>query len=260
MSSYKIVVLISGEGTNLQYLLNLIDSGVVNAKVVSVISNVANANGLNRAKAYNIPTHVIEFNKDNETREQYNIRLSNLVSQYRYDVIYCLGWLFILGKEFLSQHSRIINLHPALPGELPGQNVVEKAFNAYKEGKLNRTGVMVHEVIEKIDAGSTLSSRMVLFNQDDTLETFKTRMSFAEKEVVLEGLQRFMSNTEYDMEQYNFNLSQIPDVIQYGKVRDYWDLGYNYMIFSHSDRQSAFDRHLCNIPGRVHIILICSCI
>jgi len=250
MKVFKIVVLVSGEGTNLQYLINLVNANVINAKIVAVISNKEGANGLNRALSFNIPTHIIEWVKSKETREEYNIRLADVVSQYKHDVIYCLGWLFILGKEFLKVHSRIINLHPALPGELPGQNVVDKAFNAYKEGKLNRTGVMVHEVIEKIDAGSTLSNRMVVFNQDDTLETFKTRMSFAEKEVVLEGLQRYMSNTEYDMEQYNFNLNQIPNVIQYGKVRDYWDLGYNYMIFSHSDRQSAFDRHLCNIPGK----------
>ena len=80
----------------------------------------------------------------------------NLVSQYKYDVIYCLGWLFVLNGEFLSRHPRTINLHPALPGEFPGQNVAEKAYNAYKSGKITRTGVMVHEVIEKIDAGNCL--------------------------------------------------------------------------------------------------------
>ena len=150
----------------------------------------------------------------------------------------------------MSRHPRIINLHPALPGEFPGQNVAEKAYNAYKSGKITRTGVMVHEVIEKIDAGNCLSSRMLVFNDNETLEEFKNHMSFVEKEVVLEGLQRFMSNLEYDMEQYNLSVSDINNVIQYGKVRDYWDIGYNYMVFSHSDRQSAFDRHLCNIPGK----------
>ena len=59
MSSFRIVALISGEGTNLQYLINLINSGVVNAKLVSVISNNASANGLNRANVNNIPTHVL---------------------------------------------------------------------------------------------------------------------------------------------------------------------------------------------------------
>ena len=250
MSSFRIVALISGEGTNLQYLINLINSGVVNAKLVSVISNNASANGLNRANVNNIPTHVLEWDSTTESREEYNVRLADLVSQYKYDVIYCLGWLFILNREFLSRHPRIINLHPALPGELPGQNVAEKAYNAYKSGKITRTGVMVHEVIEKIDAGNCLSSRMLVFNDNETLEEFKNRMSFVEKEVVLEGLQRFMSNLEYDMEQYNLSVSDINNVIQYGKVRDYWDIGYNYMVFSHSDRQSAFDRHLCNIPGK----------
>ena len=250
MSSFRIVALISGEGTNLQYLINLINSGVVNAKLVSVISNNASANGLNRANVNNIPTHVLEWDSTTESREEYNVRLADLVSQYKYDVIYCLGWLFILNGEFLSRHPRIINLHPALPGEFPGQNVAEKAYNAYKSGKITRTGVMVHEVIEKIDAGNCLSSRMLVFNDNETLEEFKNRMSFVEKEVVLEGLQRFMSNLEYDMEQYNLSVSDINNVIQYGKVRDYWDIGYNYMVFSHSDRQSAFDRHLCNIPGK----------
>ena len=250
MSSFRIVALISGEGTNLQYLINLINSGVVNAKLVSVISNNASANGLNRANANNIPTHVLEWDSTVESREEYNVKLADLVSQYKYDVIYCLGWLFVLNGEFLSRHPRIINLHPALPGEFPGQNVAEKAYNAYKSGKITRTGVMVHEVIEKIDAGNCLSSRMLVFNDNETLEEFKNRMSFVEKEVVLEGLQRFMSNLEYDMEQYNLSVSDINNVIQYGKVRDYWDIGYNYMVFSHSDRQSAFDRHLCNIPGK----------
>lgn len=250
MSSFKVVVFISGEGTNLQYLINLVNAGVVNAKIVSVISDNAKANGLNRAQENNIPTQVVEWNKESETREEYNIRLADVVSGYKYDVIYCLGWLFILGKEFLSRHSRVINLHPALPEELPGQNAIDKAFRAYEEGKITRSGVMVHEVVEKLDSGASISSRMVMFNPDDTLETFRNRMSFAEKEVLLEGLRRYMSNTEYDMEQYNMELGDINKVIQYGKVRDYWDLGFNYMVFSHSDRQSAFDRHLCNIPGK----------
>ena len=83
---------------------------------------------------------------------------------------------------------RIINLHPALPGEFPGARGLQDAFAAWQEGRITRSGCMVHFVIRELDAGPVVGTREVEFQDGDTLETFSERVHAAEHELLVESV------------------------------------------------------------------------
>ena len=159
---FKLLVLISGEGSNLQYLIDKFNKNNESEIVVSyVISNRKNAYGLIRAEKKNINHCCIPFIKQNQTREQYEQLLSNYIDTLDYDLIVCAGWMHILGSEFLKNHKKIINLHPALPNSYKGMNCIFKTFQGFKNGEVTDGGVMVHWVIPEVDCGSVIYSKSI---------------------------------------------------------------------------------------------------
>ena len=136
----RLVVLISGNGSNLQAILDACDSGELNASVVSVISSKADAYGLVRAR--NAGVEAIHFSKqENETRLQYDARLAAHVSTCLPDYVILAGWMRILSSYFLSSFpNRVMNLHPALPGMFPGLHAIERAYEAYQRGDIQYPG------------------------------------------------------------------------------------------------------------------------
>src|SRR5919108_1062034 len=152
-----LVVLISGNGSNLQAILDACSSGELDAKVVCVISNKADAYGLVRAK--NAGVEAIYFPKqENESRREYDARLANEVTSKQTDYIILAGWMRILTSAFLDHFlNRVINLHPALPNTFPGTHAIERAFEAYQRGEITHTGVMVHLVPDEgVDNGPVI--------------------------------------------------------------------------------------------------------
>ena len=111
----RLVVLISGNGSNLQAILDACSSGELDATVVSVISNKAEAYGLTRARNAGIES--IHFPKlETESRQQYDARLADYVTIRQPDYIILTGWMRILSNSFLSSFpNRVVNLHPACP-------------------------------------------------------------------------------------------------------------------------------------------------
>src|SRR5687767_11451785 len=142
----RLVVLISGNGSNLQAILDACTSGELPASVVSVISNKEDAYGITRAK--NAGVEAIYFPKqENESRDEYDARLAELVLIKQPDYVILAGWMRILSSSFLSSFPNcVVNLHPALPGMFPGTHAIERAFDAYQRGDIKHTGVMVHLV------------------------------------------------------------------------------------------------------------------
>src|SRR5262245_28894208 len=116
----RLVVLISGNGCNLQAVLDARTSDELPASVVCVISNKADAYGLIRAK--NAGIEAIHFAKQgNESRNEYDARLAEFVASKQPDYVVLAGWMRILSSSFLSSFpNRVINLHPALPETFPG--------------------------------------------------------------------------------------------------------------------------------------------
>ena len=177
----RIAVLISGYGSNLQAIIDAVESGVLpEVQIVVVVSNRLCAYGLNRAQRYGIPTLYFPHPlRDSE--------LVDLLREYDVDLVVLAGWLRILSSDFL-QHYGAINLHPALPGQFSGLNAIERAFEAYQRGEITETGVMVHYVVEEVDAGPVILSETVPIYTTDNIETLTERIHQAEHRVLVESL------------------------------------------------------------------------
>ena len=189
----RLVVLISGNGTNLQAILDACSSGELPVCVVSVISNNADAYGLIRAQSAGIDA--IHFPKlENETRQEYDSRLADYVASKLPDYILLAGWMRILTSAFLNRFpSRIINLHPALPGTFPGTHAIERAFEAHHRGEIQHSGVMVHLVPDEgVDNGPVLSEQVIDFKSGETLADFEARVHQVEHELLVDTLKAIL--------------------------------------------------------------------
>ena len=189
----RLVVLISGNGSNLQAILDACRSGELDARVVSVISNKSDAYGLTRARNEGIDA--VYFSKqDNESRRDYDARLAVYVSTCLPDYVILAGWMRILTSSFLSSFpNRIINLHPALPGMFPGTHAIQRAFEAYQRGEIKHTGVMVHLVPDEgVDNGPMLGQQEIYFQPDESLEQFEARVHEVEHELLVNTLRNIL--------------------------------------------------------------------
>jgi phosphoribosylglycinamide formyltransferase-1 len=192
----RLVVLISGNGSNLQAILDACNSGELNTSVVCIISNKADAYGLIRAK--NAGVEGIHFpKKENESRQEYDQRLADYVTAQLPDYIVLAGWMRILTSSFLNHFpNHVINLHPALPDTFPGTHAIERAFEAFQHGKINHTGVMVHLVPDEgVDNGPVLATEIVPIHKDDTLESLETRVHQTEHHILVQTLKTILSTT-----------------------------------------------------------------
>ena len=186
----RIVVLISGSGSNLQALIDGVAQNRIKGQIVSVISNRSTAFGLERAAAAHIPTHTLSFapfKARGEDRIHYDKALGDLVHEATPDLIVLAGWMRILTQSFVKRFSdRLINLHPALPGEFPGKDAIERAWQAAQRGELARTGVMVHRVIEEVDAGAVLGVQALPIHEHDSLTTLTDRIHDVEHRLLVQ--------------------------------------------------------------------------
>ena len=189
----RFVVLISGNGSNLQAILDACASGELPASVVSVVSNKADAYGLVRAK--NAGVEASYFAKqDNESRNEYDARLAELVTSKHTDYVVLAGWMRILTSSFLNQFpNRVVNLHPALPEMFPGTHAIERALEAYQRGEIQHTGVMVHLVPDEgVDNGPVLATEIVPIKEDDTLESLEARVHEVEHKLLVNTLKKIL--------------------------------------------------------------------
>jgi formyltetrahydrofolate-dependent phosphoribosylglycinamide formyltransferase/phosphoribosylaminoimidazole-succinocarboxamide synthase len=226
--SHKLVVFISGSGTNLQAIIDACQNHILDAQVVHVISNRKGAYGLERANKHSIPTAYYPYISSKMLRDEYDIS------------IILAGWMHIFGEKFLSNIKKpIINLHPALPGQFPGNDAIGDAYRAFKEDKCTHTGIMVHHVVEEVDAGQVIDSCEIPILKGDSEEDLRDRIRSYEKPLLIKAIQ---------MELVKLNKCYI------GKVRDVYDIGNNFLAIISTDRQSAFDRHICDIPGKGNVL------
>lgn len=195
MKKIALVVLVSGNGSNLQAILDAIESGDLNAEVRAVISNNKNAYALERANLAGIPTEVLIKAKE-QNRSEYDIQLAEIVTKFQPDWIILAGWMRILSMNFLRCFpGKVINLHPALPGKFPGVQAIERAYQSFKDGEIDKSGVMVHLVPDEgVDSGPVLNQRIVEIHHQDSLEEFETRIHACEHVLLVETLQNLVNN------------------------------------------------------------------
>ena len=188
-NSTRLVVLASGNGSNLQAILDACGSGDLPADVVAVVSNKSDAFALQRAATAGVPSvHVGRH--DDEPRGDYDSRLADIVAGFGPDIVVLAGWMRILTNAFLGWFpDRVVNLHPALPGELPGTHAIDRAWQEALTGERSRTGVMVHLVPDEgVDDGPVLASEEVPIHPDDTLEVLETRIHAVEHRLLVDTI------------------------------------------------------------------------
>lgn len=190
----RLVVLISGHGTNLQAVLNACHQGRLNAQVQAVISNKSDAYGLERARQAGVEAIAVPKPREMD-RRVYDAKLAEQVAAYQPDWVVLAGWMRILSSAFLDCFKgKVVNLHPALPGTFPGTNAIERAFEAYQQGKIQNTGVMVHLVPDEgVDSGPVLGQEIVPIYPEDTAATLEERIHTVEHDLLVRVLQSIIN-------------------------------------------------------------------
>ncbi len=171
MAQLPIVVLISGQGTNLQAIIDASQKGLP-VTIRAVISNRADAYGLTRAQEAGIPTHIIAHDSFS-SRSDFEQALQKQIDAYNPKAVLLAGFMRKLGSDFVKHyHGRMINIHPSLLPKYPGLNTHKRVL---KEGDKEH-GVSIHFVTEEVDGGPVICQARLRVAPDDTEETLKQRI------------------------------------------------------------------------------------
>jgi phosphoribosylglycinamide formyltransferase-1 len=180
-------VLISGRGTNLQAIIDAIQSGRLDARIAVVVSNRPEAPGLARAQAAGIETLVIDH-RDRErfpTREAYDREVVRALTARGVDLVCLAGFMRLLSPEFIRAYPHaILNIHPSLLPAFPGLEAQRRAW----EHGVKVTGATVHLVTEELDAGPIVVQRAVPVYDEDTPETLAARILEVEHQLYPEAI------------------------------------------------------------------------
>ena len=187
---FKLVVLLSGEGSNLQAIIDQISSGKIKAEIVAVISNRADANGLNRAEKAGIPNVVLEHTHFAD-REAFDQSLAQIIDSYEPDLIVLAGFMRILSDGFVEKfQNKIINIHPSLLPKYKGLHTHKRALeNGDKEH-----GATVHFVVPALDSGEAILQGVVTVKDDDTEETLAQRVHEIEHVIYPQAIQQIIQS------------------------------------------------------------------
>ncbi|MDP4535820.1 phosphoribosylglycinamide formyltransferase [Alkalimonas collagenimarina] len=160
----SIVVLISGNGSNLQAILDACASGFIDGEVCAVISNKANVLGLDRAKEAGSIAHCLPH-QDYPTRHSYDQALQQLIDSHKPDLVVLAGFMRILTPEFVQHYSgKLLNIHPSLLPKYQGLHTHQRAMEAGD----SIHGCSVHFVTEELDGGPVvLQARVPIFPEDE---------------------------------------------------------------------------------------------
>ena len=185
----NIGVLISGRGSNLQAIIDAIRNGRLNARLAIVISNRADAHGLERARAAGIDT-LVRDHKAWPSREAYESVLVEDLRARNVDLVCLAGFMRLLGATFVNAFpSRILNIHPALLPSFPGLHAQRQAV----EHGVKMSGATVHFVTTDLDAGPIVLQASVPVLDADTEDTLSARILEAEHRIYPEAIQKILN-------------------------------------------------------------------
>lgn len=193
MARRRIAILLSGRGSNFEAICDAVTVGrIPNAEIVAVISDVADAPGLNRAVERGLPAFPIP--RAGLGRREHEARIGTILDSARADLICLAGYMRLLSPEFVARYrGRILNIHPALLPKFPGLDVQRRALEA---GELE-SGCTVHFVDEGTDTGPLVLQRRVPILPGDTVETLSVRILEAEHEAYPEAIARVLERPEF---------------------------------------------------------------
>lgn len=201
--SCRLVVLISGGGTNLQALIDACQPGgqLEDCEISAVFSNKPEAYGLTRAADAGITTEAINH-KDFASRELFDQALAESISRFEPDLVILAGFMRILTPDFVQRFKgKLLNIHPSLLPKYPGLHTHQRAIEANDE----YAGATVHFVTEELDGGPAIVQAKVPIYDKDTAELLATRVLekehlifplavrwFADKELILKENQAWL--------------------------------------------------------------------
>lgn len=189
---FKIAVLVSGGGSNLQSIIDAIDFGSLRCKIEMVIGSKEDIFALDRAKANAIETHVV-------SRKEYGNKTSDKILELtkgRVDLIVLAGYLSILEGDILKEFkNKIINIHPSLIPSFCGEKMYGmNVHNAVVKSGVKITGCTVHFVNEEVDGGAIILQRVVPVNFEDTAEEVQKRVLVNEHRLLTRAIDLIMNN------------------------------------------------------------------
>ena len=186
----KLCVLISGNGSNLQALIDATTIPEYPAEIALVISNKADAYGLKRAANAGIPTEIISH-KDYDTRDAFDAKLDEALCGYGIEFVCLAGFMRVLTEGFVnSWEGRMINIHPSLLPKYPGLNTHERALEAGD----NEHGCTVHWVTPGVDEGPIIGQAACLVAANDSPQTLKERVHQLEHALYVESLYKALAS------------------------------------------------------------------
>jgi phosphoribosylglycinamide formyltransferase-1 len=175
----RIVVLISGSGSNLQAIIDAIQSDRIDGQIAAVISNKAGVFGLERAASANIATEVLDH-RSFESREAFDAAMMQLIDSYAADLVVLAGFMRILTPEFVRHYQgRMMNIHPSLLPKYKGLHTHQRALEAGD----SEHGCTVHFVTEELDGGPLIVQGRVSINPDDSTETLQQKVHAREHQI-----------------------------------------------------------------------------
>jgi phosphoribosylglycinamide formyltransferase-1 len=182
----RLVVLVSGEGTNLQALIDACQAGEYGATIVAVGADRDDIGALERAAKHGIPAFTLKV-KDFPTRAEWDEALTDRCKSYEPDLVVSAGFMKLVSKSFLSVFKgRFVNTHPALLPSFPGMHGVRDAL----EYGVKVTGCTVFIVDEGVDSGPVLAQAAVEVRADDDEATLHERIKVAERKLLVDTVGR----------------------------------------------------------------------
>lgn len=191
-----IVVLISGNGSNLQAIIDASTKGYTDEQqnkkklpvnIAAVISDKADAYGLKRATQAGIHTEVLK-NSTFSSRDEYDMALQKLIDSYNPQLVVLAGFMRILGEKLVNHYlGRMLNIHPSLLPLFPGLNTHQKVLDSGQKTH----GATVHFVTPQIDSGPVIIQAYIPVKENDTVETLKQRVHEQEHMIYPQAIQWF---------------------------------------------------------------------
>ncbi len=186
MPAARLVVLVSGSGTNLQALLDAAFDPAYGARVVAVGADRHDIEGLRRAERLGVDTFVHRV-PDYPSRADWDVALAATVASYAPDLVVLAGFMKLVGPTFLAEHAgKTLNTHPALSPSFPGMHGPGEAL-AYG---VKVTGCTLFVVDGGVDTGPIVDQRAVRVHDDDTVETLHERIKVEERRMLVEAVGR----------------------------------------------------------------------
>jgi len=186
----RVAILISGRGSNMAALIEAAREKDYPAEIALVVSNRAEAGGLEKAKASGIPALVIESRPFGKDRAAFEAALEPVLGQYRIELICLGGFMRLFTADFVQRwYGKMLNIHPSLLPSFPGLDPHGQALNA----GVKISGATVHFVIPKTDAGPIVMQGAVPVRHDDTVETLSARILEVEHRIYPQALRLLAS-------------------------------------------------------------------